>query len=383
MDKDFFNKVRRAVDDRGCNDWQEYLERHERGLYEEWQRAVREHQVQHNVDWDSLEYTELEWGKCIIRQMLTTRHGIFRDRFWDTYRDTLPVSWDGRLVHPTGHYIINANPKASNPPCKVQLRGMEVHGITAKAAPGRDTRHNDPGWQGRDRSQWFGSELRWPLQTSPVPRLVQHNRLGHDKDGNKCLLCLVTGHSYRQCRWYWAWLITLDAEDPETSDAMPDGTRELVKQECEIITAGYDNDIELGQIIQHGILILKGQDTKECFTRIKQAQDRKDFAETLGYPPNWQSMTMEQLREIQHTRELGRQAPPKGRPANAPGQQATTLPPTTKAPAATPATGTHSADNYQANRALFDHQQQQHETEEKPDYDADEPGEVKRELGNE
>ena len=152
-----------------------------------------------------------------FRQMLHLYQGIFRasGTRWDLHRAALPISLDGRLVHPDDHYVINANPKAPNPPCPIQLSGMNRVGIMAKAAPGRDQRHQDPGWTGRDRTQWFGLHINWPPQSAPVPWCV---REGQRDSGtrNQCLLCHEPGHGYRQCLWYWAWLLIQENGHRET-----------------------------------------------------------------------------------------------------------------------------------------------------------------------
>jgi hypothetical protein len=119
------------------------------------------------------------------------------------HRDALPVSLDGRLVHPVDHYVINANPKTPNPPCPIQLPGMNRVGVMAKAAPGRDQRHQEPGWTGRNRSQLFGLEVTWPPQSAPLPG---HVRMATREQGhrNQYLMCLAPCHNYQSCLWYWA-----------------------------------------------------------------------------------------------------------------------------------------------------------------------------------
>jgi hypothetical protein len=86
----------------------------------------------------------------------------------DTWRNALPVSFDCRLAHPVQRYMINANPKAPNPPCPIQLQGVHRAGVKAKAAPGREQRHSEPGWHGRDRTMWLGERKAWPPADAPV-----------------------------------------------------------------------------------------------------------------------------------------------------------------------------------------------------------------------
>jgi hypothetical protein len=76
------------------------------------------HRIRYKPIREDLEYLEIEWANCRIRQMLHLYQGIFQasGNRWDLHRDGLPVSLDGRLVHPIDHYVINANPKAPNPP---------------------------------------------------------------------------------------------------------------------------------------------------------------------------------------------------------------------------------------------------------------------------
>ena len=262
--------------------------------------------------------------------------GVFRgsNTTWDAFRGSLPVSLDGRLVHPVDHYVINANPKAPNPPCPIQLTGMNRVGIMAKAAPGREQRHSEPTWQGRDRSQWFGSQLLWPPQSAPVPWCV---RQGRTEEGtrNTCLLCHEPGHNYRACLWYWAWLLTQENQHRETLESLPTGIRDLLAQHLDIMQQGQDLDIPEQQVIAIGIGILAGHNTMEALRRQAERLERSALAEELGHPLNWQTTDMDELRAMadNHRRNRNRAQRPK--------------------PKAQPATGAHSTQNFQLNQALL------------------------------
>jgi hypothetical protein len=82
------------------------------------------HRVSHEITDEDLEYLEVEWANCLLRQMLHLYQGIFRasGNRWDLHRAALPISLDGRLVHPDDHYVINANPKEKNPPCPINYQ---------------------------------------------------------------------------------------------------------------------------------------------------------------------------------------------------------------------------------------------------------------------
>ena len=71
------------------------------------------HRLRYKPIDEDLEYLEIEWANCLIRQMLHLYQGIFQasGNRWDLHRDGLPVSLDGRLVHPVDHYVINFNPR--------------------------------------------------------------------------------------------------------------------------------------------------------------------------------------------------------------------------------------------------------------------------------
>ena len=141
LNKEFMAFVRKEVDKQGFYKVADYANDQNLQL----EKELEAHQIRHKVIKEDMEYLEIEWANCLIRQMLHLYLGIFRlsQGLWDTWRNKLPVSLDGRLVHPELHYVINANPKAKNPPCPIQLPGMDRAGIRAKAAPGKADQHLD------------------------------------------------------------------------------------------------------------------------------------------------------------------------------------------------------------------------------------------------
>jgi hypothetical protein len=121
--KDFMDSAHKEIDKTiGHYTITDYIKEEVRNL----DQFLEAYPVQHNIRDEELEYLENEWANCLLRQMLHLYQGIFRasGNRWDLHRAALPISLDGRLVHPDDHYVINANPKEKNPPCPIQLPEM-------------------------------------------------------------------------------------------------------------------------------------------------------------------------------------------------------------------------------------------------------------------
>ncbi len=344
LDQEFMKQAHRAFDKLGAYDVVDYIDQE----YPNWlDTVVTKHGLAHDVQDEDLEYCRKEWAKCVLRQMLHLGLGIFRDRQnWATWKD-LVISWDGRLLHPVDHYIINTNPRHSNPPCPIQLTGIHEVSYRAKAAPGK-TQRDQENWSGRDRTSWFGDKVIWPPQSAPIPTLVTERRKGQDpqQEANKCLLCGDTGHGFRNCLWYWAWLIGKKDEEQEAIGEIPAGAMGFCEKHLEVLMAGIGNGFGFDETIGLGILVINNQINIREFQRRAHLRNKEKLAAELGHPPNWEDMTMDELHRL------------RGQPGQQPSHQEA------KAKARPKATGTHSAANYKANANLFEQQAQQHALEE-------------------
>ena len=329
------------------------------------------HRVSHKITDEEFEYLEIEWANCLLRQMLHLYQGIFRasGNRWDLHRAALPISLDGRLVHPEDHYVINANPKEKNPPCPIQLSGMNRVGIMAKAAPRNQPRTQEHGWTGRDRSQWFGLEITWPPQSAPIPWMVREAQKGHGKGTgtrNTCLLCNEPGHNYRQCLWYWAWLLTEDHDHMETSSTVPRGTRDLLNRQrhLEIMELGRSLELQVEQIVPIGLTIVANQNDLGAINRYAERLERHELAQELDHPMGWQHMEIAELRALatQRRNRMDQDRPHRTPKAKA-QPKAEAAPGTHSAASIGSASGTHSAENFQQNQALFEQQAFQNQAE--------------------
>ena len=343
--KEFLAVVHKAVDNLGWYKVVDYAKDQNPQL----EKELEAHQIRHKTNEDDMKYLETEWAINVLRQMLHLYQGIFRTNqgLWDPWRIALPVSLDGRLVHPELHYVINANPKAPNPPCPMQLPGMDRVGIRATAAPGKDKRHSAPNWTGRDRGTWFGEQVVWPPSSSPVPWCIkeQSKDQGH---GQRCLLCMEPGHGFRQCWWYWAWLLTQDPGHRETMENIPPGTMGFLERHLEIMRLGMELELPDTTTISLGIQIIKGASDLGALRRQGERLERQHLAEELDHPMGWQEMDLDQLRALRANRRTRER------------RQRTGLA-TGKATGVPPATGTHSGENYRRNQAMFEQQQALHD----------------------
>ena len=188
--KAFMDEVHKAIDDIGWHKVHDYM--HEE--LKELEQELTKHQMATKAERDTMDYLELERANCLTRQYLHLHLGIFRSNptRWNTWRSDLPVSLDGRLVHPDQHYVINANPKMNNPPCPIQLPGMQNVGYMARQAPRNAERQQEQNRGNRNHSIWFGQEITWPPQSAPIPweiRDAQRNRGRDHSNRPHCLLC--------------------------------------------------------------------------------------------------------------------------------------------------------------------------------------------------
>jgi hypothetical protein len=142
---------------------------------------------------------------------------------------------------------------------------------------------------------------------------------------------------------------------------VPNGIRDLLNRQrhLEIMETGRDLDIQVEQVVAMGNTIIANQNDLGALTRYAERLERQDLARELDHPIGWQDMEIGQLRAMMHnrfarvpTRECrGRHGGgyPKPGPPTAPGSTA----PGTSSGAST---GTHSAQNFQQNQALFNQQ---------------------------
>ena len=134
-------------------------------------------------------------------------------------------------------------------------------------------------------------------------------------------MCLVPGHNCRQCHWYWTWLITPGC-------CMED---HLVRYQ-EIMALSLHLDLPLEESIQLRINIIAGSSDAEALRRLALRRERAKLAETLGNPINWETMDMDELRNMVAAHQRGTQVP---------------VPKTTVPKATTPAPATGAGPNQQ------------------------------------
>ena len=122
-------------------------------------------------------------------------------------------------------------------------------------------------------------------------------------------MCLEPGHNFRQRRWYWAWLVTPGrcnaASVKATLDTIPQGMDDHLEKYQEIMALARQLDLLLEESIQLGISIIAGTSDLEALRRFALRRERAKLAETLGHPSNWETMDMDELRNMVAAHQRG------------------------------------------------------------------------------
>ena len=129
-------------------------------------------------------------------------------------------------------------------------------------------------------------------------------------------MCLVSGHNFRHCYWYWAWLVTPGrcnaASNQATLDAVPPGMDEFLAKDQEIMALALELDLPLEDSIQIGINIIAGNTTTQALVRFAERRERAKLGDELGHPVGWDTMDLVALREMADAYRRGTGTPNSG-----------------------------------------------------------------------
>ena len=126
-------------------------------------------------------------------------------------------------------------------------------------------------------------------------------------------MCLEKGHNYRQCNWYWAWLVTpgccTASSLQDTLDSVPSGMDEHLVKYKEVMALALHLDLPLDESIQIGISIIAGTSTTKALVRLAERLERTRLGVELGHPRHWDTMDLNELRTMAEAHRRGNESP--------------------------------------------------------------------------
>jgi hypothetical protein len=143
-----------------------------------------------------------EYSRCICRQMLYLRDGVFKKPEWRHFEEELMISHTGHLMDPDRCIVTWHNGQKPQPNFQGTMNGLRASGRTYDAV----------GRPRFDREQFDEpkpsiTETIWPPADLKMPRELKMFRYHLQIEDSQCWLCMGHNHKAKQCPFWFGFVI--------------------------------------------------------------------------------------------------------------------------------------------------------------------------------